>query len=133
MFGRKKKDLPVGARMMHYEGLRGFSQDGPCFMERTEAGLVFRQANGPAATLPLEKVTGLEMMPERNFMARYHGTAATTAYGKAVKWFAVFHYTTQEGGGCWRSGTQSPKPAASSGSWPPRSERPPRTTPCKRA
>ena len=97
MFGRKKKDLPAGARMMHYEGLRGFSQDGPCFMERTEAGLVFRQANGPAATLPLEKVTGLEMMPERNFMARYHGTAATTAYGKAVKWFAVFHYTTQEG------------------------------------
>ena len=66
-------------------------------MERTEAGLVFRQTNGPAATLPLEKVTGLEMMPERNFMARYHGTAATTAYGKAVKWFAVFHYTTQEG------------------------------------
>ena len=98
MFGRKKKDLPAGARMMHYEGLRGFSQDGPCFMERTEAGLVFRQTNGPAATLPLEKVTGLEMMPERNFMARYHGTAATTAYGKAVKWFAVFHYTTQEGG-----------------------------------
>ena len=84
MFGRKKKDLPAGARMMHYEGLRGFSQDGPCFMERTEAGLVFRQTNGPAATLPLEKVTGLEMMPERNFMARYHGTAATTAYGKAV-------------------------------------------------
>lgn len=34
MFGRKKKDLPAGARMMHYEGLRGFSQDGPCFMER---------------------------------------------------------------------------------------------------
>ena len=89
MFGRKKKDLPAGARMMHYEGLRGFSQDGPCFMERTEAGLVFQQVNGPAATLPLEKVTGLEMMPERNFMARYHGTA--------VKWFAVFHYTAQDG------------------------------------
>lgn len=97
MFGRKKKDLPAGARMMHYEGLRGFSQDGPCFMERTEAGLVFRQTNGPAATLPLEKVTGLEMMPERNFMARYHGTAATTAHGKAVKWFAVFHYSAQDG------------------------------------
>lgn len=97
MFGRKKKDLPVEARMMHYEGLPGFLQDGPCFMEQTEAGLVFRQANGPAATLPLEKVTGLEMMPERNFMARYHGTAATTAHGKAVKWFAVFHYAAQDG------------------------------------
>ena len=83
--------------MMHYEGLRGFSQDGPCFMEQTEAGLVFQHVNGPAATLPLEKVTGLEMMPERNFMARYHGTAATTAHGKAVKWFAVFHYTAQDG------------------------------------
>lgn len=97
MFGRKKKDLPVEARMMHYEGLPGFLQDGPCFMEQTEAGLVFRQENGPAATLPLEKVTGLEMMPERNFMARYHGTAATTAHGKAVKWFAVFHYAAQDG------------------------------------
>ena len=97
MFGRKKKDLPVEARMMHYEGLPGFLQDGPCFMEQTEAGLVFRQANGPAATLPLEKVTDLEMMPERNFMARYHGTAATTAHGKAVKWFAVFHYAAQDG------------------------------------
>lgn len=97
MFGRKKKDLPVEARMMRYEGLPGFPQDGPCFMEQTEAGLVFRQANGPAATLPLEKVTGLEMMPERNFMARYHGTAATTAHGKAVKWFAVFHYSAQDG------------------------------------
>lgn len=97
MFGRKKKELPVEARMMHYEGLPGFLQDGPCFMEQTEAGLVFRQANGPAATLPLEKVTGLEMMPERNFMARYHGTAATTAHGKAVKWFAVFHYAAQDG------------------------------------
>lgn len=97
MFARKKKDLPVEARMMHYEGLPGFLQDGPCFMEQTEVGLVFRQANGPAATLPLEKVTGLEMMPERNFMARYHGTAATTAHGKAVKWFAVFHYSAQDG------------------------------------
>lgn len=97
LFGKKKKDLPAGVRMMHYEGLRGFSQDGPCFMEQTEAGLVFQQVNGPAATLPLEKVTGLEMMPERNFMARYHGTAATTAHGKAVKWFAVFHYSAQDG------------------------------------
>ena len=83
--------------MMHYEGLRGFAQDGPCFMERTDAGLVFQQVNGPAATLPLEKVSGLEVLPERNFMARYHGTAATTAHCNAVKWFAVFHYTAQDG------------------------------------
>lgn len=96
MFGRKKKDLPAGANMVHYEGLPGFGQDAPCLMEVTDTGIVF-QSNGPAATLPLEKVTGLEMMPERNFMARYHGTEATTAHGTAVKWFAVFHYAAQEG------------------------------------
>ena len=59
MFGKKKKDLPAGARMMHYEGLRGFSQDGPCFMARPVGGLVFRQTTGPAATLPLEKVAAV--------------------------------------------------------------------------
>ena len=82
--------------MMHYEGLLGFGQDAPCLMKITDAEIVFR-SNGPTATLPLEKVTGLEMLPERNFMARYHGTAATTAHGTAVKWFAVFHCTAQEG------------------------------------
>lgn len=51
----RKRTSRRGPGMMHYEGLRGFSQDGPCFMERTEAGLVFRQTNGPAATLPLER------------------------------------------------------------------------------
>lgn len=45
----------------------------------------------------VESPCSQELTPERNFMARYHGTAATTAYGKAVKWFSVFHYTTQEG------------------------------------
>ena len=97
LLGKKKKDLPTGVRMMHYEGLRGFQQDGPCFMEQTDTGLVFQQVNGPAATLPMEKVTGLEMMPELNFMGKYHRTAATTAHGKAVKWFAVFHYKSQDG------------------------------------
>ena len=96
MFGKKKKSAPGEVNLMHYEGLPGFGQDAPCVMEITDAGIVFR-SNGPAATLPLEKVTGLEMMPERNFMARYHGTAAATAHGKAVKWFAVFHYTSHEG------------------------------------
>ena len=131
MFGRKKKDLPVEARMMHYEGLPGFLQDGPCFMEQTEAGLVFRQANGPAATLPLEKVTGLEMMPERNFMARYHGTAATTAHGKAVKWFAVFHYAAQDGERMLAFGGSILKQGPSYKNLLCRSERKRKTTLCK--
>ena len=35
MFGKKKAPLPEGIRLMHYEGLPGFAQDAPCFMEQT--------------------------------------------------------------------------------------------------
>ena len=34
MFGKKKAPLPEGIRLMHYEGLPGFAQDAPCFMEQ---------------------------------------------------------------------------------------------------
>ena len=38
MFGKKKAPLPEGIRLMHYEGLPGFAQDAPCFMEQTTGG-----------------------------------------------------------------------------------------------
>ena len=31
LFGKKKKDLPAGVRMMHYEGLRGLFPGWPVF------------------------------------------------------------------------------------------------------
>lgn len=94
MFGKKKKELPVGTRLMHYEGLPGFPADGPCFMEQTAEALIFRQVEGPAATLPLEKVTGLEIMEERHYAAKYRGTGLNTSKTNAVKWYAVFTYDT---------------------------------------
>ena len=92
MFGKKKKELPVGTRLMHYEGLPGFPADGPCFMEQTAEALIFRQVEGPTATLPLEKVTGLEIMEERHYAAKYRGTGLNTSKTNAVKWYAVFTY-----------------------------------------
>ena len=112
LFGKKKKDLPAGVRMMQYEGLRGFSQDGPCFLEKTEAGLVFQEVNGPAATLP----AGKGDRPGDDAGAQFHGPVSRHGghhgHGKAVKWFAVFHYTTQEGERMLALWYQSPKPAA---------------------
>lgn len=93
MFGMgKKKNLPEGTRLMHYEGLPGHQPDAPCFMEQTEAALLFHRVDGPTVTLPLEKVNGLEVMQERDFAARYRGTGQNTSRTNAVKWYVVITY-----------------------------------------
>ena len=92
MFGKKKAPLPEGIRLMHYEGLPGFAQDAPCFMEQTAEALVFRRVEGPSVTLPLAKVDSLDIMDERNFAAKYRGTSPNTSRTNAVKWYAVFTY-----------------------------------------
>ena len=79
MFGKKKAPLPEGIRLMHYEGLPGFAQDAPCFMEQTAEALVFRRVEGPS-------------VDERNFAAKYRGTSPNTSRTNAVKWYAVFTY-----------------------------------------
>lgn len=92
MFGKKKAPLPEGIRLMHYEGLPGFAQDAPCFMEQTAEALVFRRVEGPSVTLPLAKVDSLDIMDERNFAAKYRGTSPNTSRTNAVKWYAIFTY-----------------------------------------
>ena len=84
MFGKKKAPLPEGIRLMHYEGLPGFAQDAPCFMEQTAEALVFRRVEGPSVTLPLAKVDSLDIMDERNFAAKYRSTSPNTSRTNAV-------------------------------------------------
>lgn len=48
MFGKKKAPLPEGIRLMHYEGLPGFAQDAPCFMEQTAEALCSAGWRAPA-------------------------------------------------------------------------------------
>lgn len=92
MFGKKKTALPEGIRLMHYDGLPGFPQDGPCFMEQTTEALHFRRVDGPTVTLPLEKVTTVDILEERHFAAKYRGTGLNTSKTNAVKWYAVIAY-----------------------------------------
>ena len=93
MFGKKKVELPPGIRLMHYEGVPGYPQDSPCFMEQTEDALLFHRVGGSTVTLPLEKVTGVDIMDERQYAARYRGTGMNTSKTNAAKWYAVLSYT----------------------------------------
>ena len=88
MFGKKKAPLPEGIRLMHYEGLPGFAQDAPCFMEQTAEALVFRRVEGPSVTLPLAKVDSLDIMDERNFAAKYSGMRFSPM--RASMWLSGF-------------------------------------------
>lgn len=91
MFGKKKAPLPEGIRLMHYEGLPGFAQDAPCFMEQTAEALVFRRVEGPSVTLPLAKVDSLDIMDERNFAAKYRGTSPNTSPHQCGQVVCSFH------------------------------------------
>ena len=101
MFGKKKEQLPAGTRLMHYEGLPGFMQDSPCFMEQTAEALLFHRVGGSTITLPLEKVTGVDIMEERHFAAKYRGTGLNTSKTSAVKWYAVISYTPDKSVVVW--------------------------------
>lgn len=109
MFGKKKAELPAGIRLMHYEGLPGFPQDGPCFMEQTEDALLFRRVGGSTVTLPLEKVTGMDILDERNYAAKYRGTALNTSKTNAVKWYAVILYAPDKRLAVWFLGVKESK------------------------
>ena len=109
MFGKKKKELPVGSRLMHYEGLPGFPHDRPCFMEQTSEALIFRQVDGPVATLLLDKLVNVELMEERHFAAKYRGTGLNTSKTNAVKWYAVLTYSGDKQLIFWYLGSKEAK------------------------
>ena len=92
MFGIKKKDFP-GLTVMYYEGLPGFNQNFPSYINHNEQGLVFFKPNSDiTATLPYFKLLNFEIMPERDYMLKYHNEAVSTSKIKADKWYIVIHY-----------------------------------------
>ncbi len=96
-FGKKRKmQMPDGVRLMHYEGLPGIRQDTACFMDVGEEAVVFATIDKATVTLPLEKIECVDIMPELNFMAKYHNTGATTSK-VGVKWYAVITYAAEGG------------------------------------
>ena len=92
LFKKKQK----GFSLIHYAGLPGFQQDMPCFMDVGDEAVVFSTIAGASITLPLTKIECVEIMPETNYMLKYHNTNTSTAK-VGVKWYAVITYSSEGG------------------------------------
>lgn len=92
MFRKKQK----GYSVIHYEGLPGFGQDMPCFMDIGEESIVFATTAGASVTLPVAKIECVDIMPEANYMLKYHNSNTTTAK-VGVKWYAVITCAAEGG------------------------------------
>ncbi len=95
LFSKKKTDSPVV--LMHYEGLRGFSQDFPCEVSLENENVIFKNKKPEVVvTLPIKQIQSIDFLPETNFMGQYHNTTATTAK-MGTKFFHVIKYTSSDG------------------------------------
>ena len=94
MFGKKNK--PKGLSVIHYAGLPGFQQDMPCFMDIGEEAVVFSTTAGATVALPVSKIISVDVLPEANYMLKYHNANTSTAK-VGVKWYAAITYTAEGG------------------------------------
>lgn len=88
------KKKPKGLSVMHYEGIPGFNQDAPCFINIGDDAVVFNATAGASVTLPITKIEYIDIMPEANYMLKYHN-ANTSSAKVGVKWYAVITYATE--------------------------------------
>lgn len=94
LFGKKVDSDSI--QVMHYEGLRGFAQDSVCTIHSQDDILISRMNPEIDVTLPRKQITAIDIMPEKNFMAKYHGHADTTAKF-AAKMYVVINYVSSDG------------------------------------
>ena len=103
LFGKKKvKKEPLGKQrglqvIMHYEGLPGFQQDFPCYIEPTENAVVFYNQNDDEVKLPYSQLKNVDLVKEEWFMGKYHNNPIKTGKGPGQKWFYVLAYTSSLG------------------------------------
>lgn len=93
----RKKENQNEVRVMYYEGLRGFGQDLGCIIAIEDDAICFKSIK-PEITVSLQRsqIQSVNIMPEINFMARYHGNAGTTSkFGS--KMYCVIHYQSSGG------------------------------------
>lgn len=95
MFG-KKKSKPFPA--FHYEGLPDFETDYPCSVEVTSDSLVITKKK-PEVTvsLPIERITAVSPMEEKNFMMKYHGNSDKKKLLGTKRHFVVVDFKDKEG------------------------------------
>lgn len=92
MFGKRKKNTVI--RVLHYEGIDGFSTDYPCTLEIVNDDFVIKRIKPETmVTLPLSRIKSFSAMEEKNFMLKYHGQSITTSKTKGInKYYLVVEY-----------------------------------------
>ena len=87
MFGKSKASLNI----MHYDGLPGWGQDKPAFLNITENTLTFSTKAGERVELLRDKITEVDVLPEQNYMLKYQNSNTTTSH-LGTKWYGVIAY-----------------------------------------
>lgn len=87
MFGKSKANLNI----MHYNGLPGWGQDKPAFLNITEKALTFSTKSGERIELLRDKITEVDVLPEHNYMLKYQNSNTTTSH-LGTKWYGVIAY-----------------------------------------
>lgn len=97
MFGKKKQDFP-GVPVMYYDGLPGFDQNFPAYLNHNEQGIIFFKPNSPVTvTLPYTKLLNFEFIPEKDYMLKYHNETLSASKSNLEKRFIVIHYKSDTG------------------------------------
>lgn len=100
LFGKKRKDcIPLMIRVQYYDGeLKEFPCNFPCQITLTEDMFCITKVN-PAVEVNLrrDKIVGIDIFDEPQYMAKYKGVAINTSKGGGGKTYYVFHYINKNG------------------------------------
>ncbi|MEA5084350.1 MAG: hypothetical protein VB018_09370 [Lachnospiraceae bacterium] len=95
LFG-EKKNKPFSA--FHYEGLPDFDTDYPCLVDVTSDSIIIKRSKPEVTvTLPIERITAISPMEEKNFMMKYHGNSGSRKILGNKRHFVVIEYQNKEG------------------------------------
>ena len=96
LFGKKEK-APAAIRLQYYEGLEGFECNRGCDVQLLDEFLRIVQI-GPIiqVKLPRDRILGIDIMEEPQYMAKYKGNAISTSKS-GVKTYYIINYTRKDG------------------------------------
>lgn len=93
LFGKKEK-IPESIRVIYYEGeLQEFPCNYPCQLLLMDNALQITKIKPYVeVNLGRERILGIDIMPETQYMAKYKGNAMSTSKGGGEKTYYVIRY-----------------------------------------
>lgn len=86
----KKLNSPI--RVIHYEGIVGFSTNQPCTISVQNNTFVIKKNKSDATvTIPLQNITSFDVLEETDFMIKFHGQSVSNP-NAIKKYYLVFHH-----------------------------------------